>query len=296
MTEKKNSPHRVWLAWWLLLLGFCAIYLPTLWDLFNGLWRTDQNAHGPMVLAIALWFLVHKGREVLAKQNQDLKPAYGFGWLAMALGLLLYAIGRSQSVYLFELGSIILLLIGTVAIFWGTAAVKRMWFAFFFMLFMIPLPGSVTDVLTQPMKIFVSWGTENLLYWLGYPIVRTGVVLNIGQYQLLVADACAGLNSLFTLEALGLLYMNVVRHSSFIRNVVLASLIVPVSLTSNLLRVILLSLITFYFGDEAGQGFIHGFSGMVLFVTALTLIIFIDGLLRFGIHIGRTKDGCAKTA
>jgi exosortase/archaeosortase family protein len=95
-----------------------------------------------------------------------------------------------------------------------------------------------------------------------------------------VADACAGLNSLFTLESLGLLYMNVNRHTSVARNIILATLIVPISYASNVIRVLVLAQITYHLGDEAGQGFLHGFSGMVLFLTALLLIVGMDALLR----------------
>jgi exosortase B len=158
------------------------------------------------------------------------------------------------------------------------------WFALFFMLFMIPLPGVVVDTLTGPMKLAVSHVAEWILYGLGYPIARSGVILQIGPYQLLVADACAGLHTLFTLEALGLLYLNVVRHSSPMRNVGLALLIVPISFSANVVRVMVLTLITFYWGDEAGQGFLHGFSGMVLFLTALMLIIAADTALRIGLN------------
>jgi exosortase/archaeosortase family protein len=84
------------------------------------------------------------------------------------------------------------------------------------------------------------------------------------------------------LEALGILYLNVVKHASILRNVALALLIVPISFSANITRVIVLALITYYLGDEAGQGFLHGFAGMVLFITALGLTIFADGLLRAG--------------
>lgn len=270
----------VLLPWSLLATGLCALYLPTFVDLINGLWATDQNAHGPIVLGVAVWFLFFKSREIGRDGNVRIEPNPIFGWCAIALGDLLYVIGRSQAIYLFEVGSIIPVLAGVVLVLFGSRVLKRLWFAFFFMFFMIPLPGSITDTLTQPMKIVVSWGAEHLLFGLGYPVGRQGVVLSIGPYQLLVADACAGLNSLFTLEALGLLYMNVMRHESALRNIVLATLIVPISFTSNLIRVVTLSLITFYFGDAAGQGFLHEFSGMVLFISALLLIIATDSLLR----------------
>jgi len=68
---------------------------------------------------------------------------------------------------------------------------------------------------------------------------------------------------------------------------------VPISFTANVIRVIVLTLITYYFGDAAGQGFLHGFAGMVLFVSALVLIIGIDSLLM---AIVRWRAGGAPSA
>lgn len=263
----------------IVLAGLCTLYAPSFVDLLHGIWGTDQHAHGPIVLGIALWFFYFKGR-LIAQEGVPLSPAPVSGWSVLMFGLALFVIGRSQSVLVFEVGSLVVVLLGIVLIFFGQPVARRLWFAFFFMLFMIPLPGSMIDVITQPMKIAVSYVSEHLLFWLGYPVGRAGVMITIGPYQLLVADACAGLNSLFTLEALGLLYMNVMRHESAFRNALLAVLIVPIAFTSNVTRVIVLALITYYLGDEAGQGFLHGFSGMVLFFTALLLIIGVDSLLR----------------
>jgi exosortase len=121
---------------------------------------------------------------------------------------------------------------------------------------------------------------SNILHFMGYPVGRSGVVLTVGQYQLLVADACAGLNSMFTLEALGLLYMNLMRYASVARNVTLAILIIPIAFTANIVRVMVLVLVTFHFGDEAGQGFVHDFAGMVLFMVALVLMLVTDSVLN----------------
>jgi exosortase B len=202
------------------------------------------------------------------------------GWPIFIAGLLLYVVGRSQNIILFELGSLIWLLLGIGLILLGARSVKVVWFPLFFMLFMIPLPGVIVVALTMPMKMAVSYVAEQILYTLGYPIARSGVILQIGQYQLLVADACAGLHTLFTLESLGLLYLNLVRHESVIRNLTLAILIVPISFAANVIRVMVLTLITYHFGDEMGQGFLHGFAGMVLFLSALLLIIGADALTR----------------
>jgi exosortase B len=277
----------VWGPWALVTFGLVALFAHTFFDLINGLWRTDQNSHGPIVFAVAIWFFIHKARELSADPSLAFRPAPLPGWLLVGFGALVYVVGRTQTLYLLEVGALIPILAGVVLIFFGVQTLKRLWFAFFFLLFMVPLPGSLTDAITQPMKLAVSWAAEHLLYFLGQSVSRSGVVLNVGQYQLLVADACAGLNSLFTLEALGLLYMNVVRHSSVVRNLMLAILIVPISFAANVIRVLVLAMVTLHFGDAAGQGFVHDFSGFVLFITALLLVIGVDGLLRTGVHLGR---------
>ncbi len=278
------------LPWLLLLVGLGAAYGPTAVDLFTGIWRTEQNAHGPIVLAVGLCFFYFKARALAREGFGGYRPAPRAGAALLLAGLAAYVLGRSQTVYMLEVGSFVLVLAAVVLLFFGPALLKRLWFGFFFLLFMVPLPGSVVDAVTQPMKVAVSYAAEHLLYLLGYPVARSGVVLSLGQYQLLVADACAGLNSLFTLEALGLLYLNVMRHESALRNAVLAVLIVPISMSSNIIRVLILALVTFHFGDEAGQGFVHSFSGIVLFVTALLLTIGLDSLLRFGVARARDRE------
>ncbi len=266
------------LAWAPVIIGLAVLYLPSLFHLFTGIWSQDEQMHGPIVLAISLWLLYRNwGRMEAAAQGQ---AASAWGWPAFVFGLLLYALGRSQGILMFEVGSVIWLLVGLVLLQRGSAALKAQWFALFFMLFMVPLPSSVVDTVTLPMKMAVSYAAEHVLFWAGYPIGRNGVILQIGQYMLLVADACAGLHTLLTLEALGLLYLNLVQRDSWVRNVSLAVLIVPISFTANVIRVMALTLITYHFGDAAGQGFLHGFAGMVLFLSALVLILAIDSLIH----------------
>src|SRR5678815_2516364 len=89
----------------------------------------------------------------------------------------------------------------------GPAAIRVAWFALFYFIFMIPLPGIFVDGVTQPLKQWISAIVVELLYHVGYPISRNGVVLTIGQYQMLVADACSGLHSMYSLSALGTLFM-----------------------------------------------------------------------------------------
>lgn len=276
-----GSVPRHWRAellfWFPIVAGLLALYVPTLIDLFKGVWADDEQAHGPIVMGIAFWLLYRKLPEVQRRQDDE---RIGIaGWILLAVGLSSYALGRSQAVLQLEVGSIIPVIAALIVIFRGKPALRVLWFPLFFMLFMVPLPGVFVQAITIPLKTAVSIVAEYLLYSFDYPVARTGVILQVAQYQMLVADACAGLHTLFTLEALGLLYMNLMGHASIKRNVALAILIVPISFVSNVIRVLILILITYYWGDAAGQGFLHGFAGMTLFLSALILIIAVDTML-----------------
>ncbi|MBS1142140.1 MAG: putative rane protein [Proteobacteria bacterium] len=281
------NPRPAIAEWFPILLGLIALYVPTWVDLSRTIWVTEAQAHGPIILSVALWFF-WKQHQVI---HEIAPKSARTGWPLFIFGLLLYAVGRSQDILLFEVGSQIVIISGLLLILRGWAALRAAWFPLFFLLFMIPLPGAFVDALTLPMKMAVSYVAEHVLYLVGYPISRTGVILQIGQYKLLVADACAGLQTLFTLEALGLLYLNIVRHDSLFRNLSLAILIIPISFTANTIRVMVLTLITYHYGDAAGQGFLHGFAGMVLFITALLLIIAIDSALQWVLGFREKKFG-----
>lgn len=264
--------------WWPVLLGLLALYLPTYYDLANGLWNTEEQAHGPIVLMVTL-YLIWTEKDVILQPASGLERRPILGWFLLVFGLLLYALGRSQEILLFEVGSQIPVLLGTLLITLGSKPVRALWFALFFLLFMVPLPGFVVDAATGPLKQHVSVIAEQVLYFFGYPIARSGVTLTIGPYQLLVADACSGLHSMFSLSAMGLLYLYLVGHKSWIRNGILIASILPIAFFANIIRVMILVLITYHMGDEAGQGFLHGFAGVMLFVVALLLLFALDAVL-----------------
>jgi exosortase B len=259
----------------MLLGGWLALYADSYFRLSQTIWASDEQGHGPIIMAVCLW-LLWRQREPLAALKSEPAPLTGIAFFVFAM--LLFVVGRSQAVWLLEIGSQIPLLVSILLLLKGPRAVRLCIFPLFFMIFMVPLPATWVSAVTTPLKIAVSSVATNLLYHLGYPVGRTGVVMTVGPYELLVADACAGLNSMFTLEALGLLYLQLMNYKSLARNVFLAIVVIPVSFTANVLRVMILVLVTYHFGDAAGQGFVHGFAGMVLFMVALTLIISIDGI------------------
>lgn len=273
----KNTDLPDWLKeWWPVLLGLIALYVPTFYNLANGVWNSEDQAHGPLVLIMVLYLFWQK-REALSASSEKSAPV--FGLMVLVFGALFYAVGRSQAIVILEIGSLPFVILGMLLALRGWKTARSFWFAIFFMFFLIPTPGFIVDILTNPLKMEISKISENLLYWFGYPISRSGVTIYIGQYQLLVADACAGLHSMFSLSALGILYLYMMQRRNVWRNAFLIASILPIAFVANVLRVIVLILITYYLGDEAGQGFLHGFAGIVLFLVALMSLFFLDYLL-----------------
>lgn len=275
--------------WAPIAIGLCALYLPTYFTLWNGVWDTEEQGHGPLILAVATYLIWLKRRCLL---NGEDRPALIVGWSLLSIGLLAYVLGRSQDILMLEVGSQIPVIAGSVLLTRGKHGLRELWFPLLFLVFMVPLPGIIVDALTNPLKRHVSEIAEFILYAANYPIARSGVTLTIGPYQLLVADACSGLHSLYSLTALGLLYLYLMQHGSAMRNVIIGACILPIAFAANVVRVIFLVLVTYHFGDEAGQGFLHGFAGLVLFVAALGSLFAIDAALGLLLAPPKERASC----
>jgi exosortase B len=256
-----------------LAAGFLLLTVPTVLTLSRQIWQTDEQGHGPIIGAVSLWLMWRRRRDII---DAPVQPANWVGGAIFIIAMVMYAMGRSQQIIQGEVLGIILAGVALLLLLRGVQALKAVAFPLFFLVFLVPLPGVMVQAMTIPLKTAVSYVAEVLLHAAGYPIARSGVILSVGQYQLLVADACAGLNSLFTLEALGLLYLNLLGYTSKLRNLTLAILVVPISFIANVIRVMILILVTYHMGDEAGQGFVHTFAGMVLFAVGLTMMIATD--------------------
>ncbi|HEU4644014.1 MAG TPA: exosortase B [Burkholderiales bacterium] len=275
MSATFPRPGVAWLPWVPVGLGLLALYVPVFYEFANGLWQSDDHAHGPIILAVIVWLFWRQKDAFLLHTP----PALGWGIGLLVFGLLLYVVGRSQDITIFEAGALAPILAGALLAMRGWSGLRAFWFPILFVAFLVPLPGIFVDALTGPLKREVSEIAEQLLYLAGYPVARNGVMLTVGQYQLLVADACSGLNSMFSLSALGLLYLYIVQHKSWLHNGLMIASILPIAFVANIVRVLALVLVTYHFGDEAGQGFLHGAAGIVLLLVALTFILSLDAVL-----------------
>jgi len=263
-------------TWLVALGGFAAMYLPLYWWAANGIWKSEEQGHGAIILAVMLWLFWTLRHEI---DQTPVKPVPALGWSLFGVGLFVYFVGRVFDISILEFASQPLVVAGALLLMRGTAAIRIAWFPLLYFIFMIPLPGILVDAITGPLKSQIANIVESLLYALGYPIARSGVILSIGQYQLQVADACSGLHSMFSLAALGTLFMYLMGRRSWPHRAIMLASILPIAFAANIVRVITLVLVTYYLGDEAGQGFLHGAAGMVLMLVALVFFFFLDWLL-----------------
>lgn len=267
------SPGFVWL---LAIGGYAAMYLPVYWWAAEGIWQSEEQGHGAIVLAVMLWLFWTQRRAIDAA---PVAPAPALGWPLFGFGLLMYVVGRVFDISIFEFASQPFVVAGVLLLVRGREAIRVAWFPLLYFVFMIPLPGILVDAITGSLKGMIANIVESLLYALGYPIARSGVILSIGPYQLQVADACSGLHSMFSLTALGTLFMYLMGRKSRLHMGIMLASILPIAFAANIVRVITLVLVTYYLGDEAGQGFLHGAAGMVLMLVALVLFFALDVLL-----------------
>lgn len=276
------APPRRWLfvehvrQYPILTAGLLLACIPTLLSIANQSWSTEAGVHGPLVLATAIWLIWRRWPEVIQEAVPG-KLSIAIPVLLLASGL--YAFSRAFGFLFVEVSALLLGLLAVFYAFVGHRLLMKLWFPIFYLGFVIPLPGWFVDSLTQPLKFFVSQAVTGLLSAVGYPIVREGVVLYIAQYQLLVEDACAGLNSIISLTAIGLFYIYLLYNASWRYALLLLLFVIPVAIVANIIRVIGLVLITYYLGDAAAQGYLHNFAGIVTFVSALLTIFVVDWLL-----------------
>ena len=259
----------------ILAVGVLAFTLPTLFEVATTGWTTEQGGHGPLVLATGAW--------LVWRELTDRRPALIPGKLAIGLPIVLaavvvYVVARITGIIEIESFAMYFALIAAAYLLFGYGLLRTVWFPVVYLALALPPPDSVVAAVTQPIKIAISQWAVSLLHWLGYPIGGSGVTIQIAQYQLLVAAACAGLNSIISLGAICLFYVYLRRRSDFGSFAVVAVSVIPIAIFSNFIRVVALILITYYFGEAAGQGFIHDFAGLTMFAVALMTVFGIDAV------------------
>jgi exosortase len=236
--------------------------------------------HAYFILPASLFIIWLKRNELqeIAGQthlkNLSAKTNY-LSLLSIILALILFVFGWRHDYILISTFSLIPLLAGITGYLWGSAMLKAISFPLSYLFFLIPPPAGILDAITLPMRKLASIGAELVLKSFHLPIERQGLLIFINNHEIYLAPACSGFRSLITFMALSMLYLYFLKTSSD-KKWVLILCVIPLSILGNLVRVIILCLITYTFGDEMGQGFLHEFSGILVFAVIIGGFMLID--------------------
>ncbi|MFA6564047.1 MAG: exosortase/archaeosortase family protein [Verrucomicrobiia bacterium] len=231
-------------------------------------------SHAPLIPIVSAWLLWRQRRELLGAARQTA------GWAAwlVVVALVMYWVGHKTSLWRLTMVSLILLVWAAPLYLWGWQVGGRLMFPVGFLLFAVPL-NFVAD-LTNPLKRFVSATSTLLLNMGGVHVERNGAqIFSVphGRFQLEVADACSGINSLIALVTLATIYGYVTRQRQWQRWVLVASA-VPLAMFGNLVRVTSSAVVGNLMGQEA-VGVFDKFSTFLVFIPAIALMLVVDRLL-----------------
>jgi exosortase len=252
-----------------LLGGTVAVYWPILPELWT-IWLEDSNnSHGVLVPVIAA-YLVWIKRDRL--QGLPIHPSR-WGLAVLVFSLVLYLVGLRVNLALPARVAMILSVSGLVWWNFGTAVARCLWFPLAFLGLMIPVPDSLTGLFTFPLQLFASSVSAHLIAILGIPVLREGTMLYFANASLEVAEACSGIRSMVSYLTLGTLFAHLAGgETGRTQKAILLLSTIPLALMVNIVRVAGTGVLAAYFGSRVARGFLHEFSGFVVFGLGFLLL------------------------
>ena len=257
--------------------SFLALYIQLYIKLASGPWQTEQEGHGPFLLGAAAFIAyIEAGRRFdwLSSSSGN----FAAGLPVLAIGLVFAVIGISQDITTMAAGSQPIVVAGLLIAYFGIPGIRVMIIPILLLVAATPPPSYLVDAITVHLKENISDAVVWLLYHLGFDIAQNGVIIQAGSYELLVKDACAGMNSIFALSALSIIYVYLRSEMPKFQKITLFICSLPIAVCSNFVRVLTLCLITYKFGLSAEDS-AHDLTGILLFVVAGGLFFTLDMML-----------------
>ena len=268
---KNNS---IYLQAGIFFTAFVAIYYPFIAPMVED-WATNDNySHGYFIPFISLYLVYTMHNELRALKA----PASNWGLPIMLLGLTQLIIGKVGSEFFVQRTSMIVVLFGASLFLLGRQHTKKTWFPITYLIFMVPLPAIIWNRIAFPMQLFASAITERMVQLMGIPIFREGNVLHLAETTLEVVDACSGLRSLFTMFALSAVLAFITKCSN-IKKMALFLSAAPIAIFINVIRLCLTAVLASRYGELVAHGFLHDFSGWLIFILGLAMLLGVKNLL-----------------
>jgi exosortase len=262
-------------AVFLLLAGVLWLYRDVLQSLVRQ-WASDDNySHGFLIVPVAL-YCAWEQRDRL--QRAERRPSL-LGVLLVLASLAVFALGVLGADLFLARISLVGVIVGAVLFVWGPAHLRVLAFPLALLPLMVPLPTIVFNQIALPLQLIASRVGETTIAAAGIPVLREGNILELPSMTLAVAEACSGIRSLVSLVTLAVVLTYFTGRGIAGRVVVVASA-VPIAILANAARVAGTGLAAHWVGRSAAEGFFHGFSGWLMFVTAFVGLIAVQALVN----------------
>lgn len=258
-----------------ILTGLVILYFPILRELALD-WDTNDNySHGyfiPLLSAYIVYVSRGELRRIPLKGNI-------IGLFLLGAGLLQLIVAKTGSEFFLQRSSLIPVLAGIVLLTMGFQFLKKVFIPIIYLIFMVPLPAIIWNKIAFPMQLFGSYLTEQVVSFMGIPIYRVGNILYLAGTTLEVVNACSGLRSLTTLFALSAVFAILSSLKPW-KKWVLFLVAAPIAILANIVRLSATALLASRYGGEIAKGFLHDFSGLVVFAVGITLLVGVSQLLK----------------
>jgi exosortase len=272
MTRSRTS----FLAAGVVLAAALLLYWPILVKLVHD-WATDDNySHGFFILPLAGYFVWERRSRLAAT---PIRPALS-GLIIIAAGLAILLVGRLGADLFLPRVSLLAVLAGAIVYLAGWRVVGVLAFPLAFLLLMIPLPAIVFNQVAFPLQLLASTVGASVVSALGIPVLREGNLIVLARTTLEVAEACSGIRSLVSLLTLGIVYGYFTDSRASVRTMIALSTI-PIAIVANAARVTGTGIAAHYYGDRVAHGFLHSFSGWVVFGVALVLVLIVARVIHY---------------
>ncbi|MBK9708922.1 MAG: exosortase [Acidobacteria bacterium] len=284
MQDKKQGSARPLVSADLLKLGLVALAWAVLYfDVIRRLvddWLVDENYSHGLILPFVSVYAVWRSRHDLSKIPAEPKVVSGLLLLAIAL-LMLFAGIVGAELYVTRI-SMLLSLASLVIYFFGYLWLRLLLFPIGLMILAIPVPNIVFNQVAFPMQLMASDYAALVIRSFGIPALREGNIIELASMKLQVVEACSGIRSLMALTSVCVVYVYFVEQSWW-RRIVLIAAVFPIAVFTNALRVALTGLIANYRGPAYAEGFMHSFSGWLVFTLAVVMLIILHRILKIKI-------------
>ncbi len=255
----------------LFALGLVAAVIPfvrVLSDLYNVWNLKPEYSHG-FIIPLVSTFLIWRQREELRRL-----PFTGSWWalLLIAAGLGLRLVGELTTMQTLEHYAFLLVIYGLVLALTGAAVFRRMWAAMLVLIFALPLPSVFDNALSLQLQLLSSQLGVLVIRAAGISVLLEGNIIDLGSYQLEVAQACSGLRYLFPLMTLALIVAYLFRGPLWKRAVIFFSSI-PITVLMNGLRIGFIGITVEHWGSGMAEGALHDFEGWLVFMFSSGLLL-----------------------